>query len=221
MFRDSGKRTVQVLGHPSSAELSKKGFRDRSDILFVGALDDDLSPNVDSIVWFVRDVLPVLDRLLGSAYSLNVVGRNKASRLKEIAGTRVKFFGMVENVQEFYSDNRILIAPTRFAAGIPIKLIDAAAAGLPAVATPLLADQLGWRSGIEVLAGSSPVEFAQMCHRLYVDEQVWQQIRQAVLERVKRDFGMEKFTADVASILGRIPIMGELRRTGGSTVNVS
>ena len=52
---------VRIVGHEVAVEPAARPFDDRSDILFVGALDDDISPNVDSLVWFVREIMPLLE----------------------------------------------------------------------------------------------------------------------------------------------------------------
>jgi hypothetical protein len=48
----------------------------------------------------------------------------------------------------------------RFAAGIPLKVVEAVAAGIPAVITPLLSQQLGWSGGDPLPTAESPEQFA-------------------------------------------------------------
>ena len=65
---------------------------------------------------------------------------------------RVTLIGTVGDVMPLYQQHRVFIAPTRFAAGLPYKLHEAASFGLPAVTTSLLAGQLGWTDGKDILA---------------------------------------------------------------------
>ena len=58
----------------------------RRDILFVGALDDDPSPNTDSLLWFVDEIMPLLDGLVGDDWQLLVAGRAGAPRVRRLAG---------------------------------------------------------------------------------------------------------------------------------------
>jgi dTDP-glucose 4,6-dehydratase len=204
VFRELDKADVRVLGHSLTVEPTSTPFSNRSNILFVGALDDDESPNVDSLVWFVRRVMPLLDRLLGSTYCLTVAGRNGSRIVRELGSTRVHFLGRVEDLHEFYSASRIFIAPTRYAAGIPMKVHESASAGLPAVATSLLADQLRWKDGRELLVADDPEDFARACFRLYSDEKVWSTLRANASERIKNDCSPSKFSARVASALAEI-----------------
>ena len=203
-FRETLNIDVRVLGHSLTDEPICTPFNERVNILFVGALDDDASPNVDSLVWFVRNVMPLLDRLLGESYDLNVVGRNGSEVARKLASSRVKFFGRVDSVKTFYSSARLFIAPTRYAAGLPMKVHEAAAVGLPVVATPLLAEQLGWRHGSELLIADDPESFAHACSRLYSDKEVWTALRTNALERIKLDCSPLEFSARMSSILSAI-----------------
>ena len=96
---------------------------------------------------------------------------------------------------------RIFVAPTRFAAGIPLKLCEAAAQGIPIVATRLLAEQLGWTDGIELLAADSAQGFADQCKRLYRDGELWERLRVGTLERIKSDYSLRRFSENLARIL--------------------
>ena len=66
----------------------------------------------------------------------------------------------VDDLTPLYDDARVFVAPTRYSAGISLKVIEAAARGVPIVCTPLVARQLGWISGEELLTAETPAEFA-------------------------------------------------------------
>ena len=121
-----------------------KEFSAREGILFVGALRDEGSPNVDSILWFIVNVLPLIEKEIPDI-NLYIVGDKGAQSLASIEKTNVSFLGRLENLKEIYNNCRVFIAPTRFAAGIPHKVHEATAMGIPSVTTPLLAEQLDWQ----------------------------------------------------------------------------
>ncbi len=116
---------------------------------------------------------------------------------------RVTLLGAVADVAPLYEQHRVFIAPTRFAAGLPYKLHEAAAFGLPAVATSLLAGQLGWADGNELLAAdpADPAGFAARVVRLYRDEALWLALREAALIRVAQDAAYEPFRAALNRVL--------------------
>jgi glycosyltransferase involved in cell wall biosynthesis len=94
-----------------------------------------------------------------------------------------------------------VIAPTRFAAGIPHKVTEAAAHGVPVVLTPLLAGQLGWSEGVEALVAEGPAAFAAAVRRVHDDSDLWIQLRRAALAAVRRDHSPERFQSAVAAVV--------------------
>ena len=69
--------------------------------------------------------------------------------------------------------------------------------GIPAVTTNLLAQQLQWDHGKELLSGITVEEFSQQCIRLYRDPQVWSEIREGGLKAVKNDCSNSKFNSSI------------------------
>jgi O-antigen biosynthesis protein len=100
-----------------------------------------------------------------------------------------------------YDTAKIFIAPSRFAAGIPLKILDAAAHGIPIVATSLLGHQLGWTNGEELLLADNAEDFAESCIKLYNDPVLWQKLRENALNRVAQDCSQESFDQTIKKIL--------------------
>jgi GT2 family glycosyltransferase len=192
---------VDVVGHTVTARPIATTFAERCNILFIGNLDYDYSPNVDSIVWFVQQVLPELIKELPDL-KLIIVGSNRSQQLRTIHHPAIQFVGMVDDLTPYYANCRIFIAPTRFAAGIPCKVYDAAAYGISVVCSQLIQQQLGWNEG-EVLAAdvTQPANFVQQCLRLYTDAICWKEVRNRALQRVQQDCAEDKFTATLLGVV--------------------
>jgi glycosyltransferase involved in cell wall biosynthesis len=62
------------------------------------------------------------------------------------------------------------VVPTRFAAGIPLKLIEAMSYGIPTVVSRLIAGQLELSDGVEVLVADDSLDFAKKLVELYQNE---------------------------------------------------
>lgn len=193
-------KTVRVLGHMIEPRPTTNDFDDRSGILFVGAIHADYTPNADSIVWFVDRVLPLLRDRLSAPLKFVIAGLNKSQAVSQRIGADVIATGVLDDLTPLYEQCRIFVAPTRFAAGIPHKIHEAAGRGLPCVVTPLLAEQLGWTAKTDLLTGNDPEAFAASCAQLYMDARLWTRIRENALFRVKQDCSPRAF----ASTLGEV-----------------
>src|SRR5437867_474940 len=177
-LREFGGPDAQVVGHTVDPQPTATPFAERADLLFVGALLEN-TPNEDAVLYFVREILPLVRKKVDC--KLVVVGNNKSTKVAGLDGTNVRIIGAVDDLIPWYSRARAFVVPTRYAAGIPLKLYDASAFGLPSIVTPLIADQVGWRDGHELLVGASPEDFAARVIDLWSDEQVWMCVRSGVI----------------------------------------
>ena len=120
IFRGAGCRQVAVLGLGTEPAPIANGLAQRRDLLFVGALGEDASPNADAVAWFVQEVMPLLDQRLGTGYRLLVAGRCRAPKILALASPRVQILGLVDDLTPLYATARMFVAPTRYAAGLPL-----------------------------------------------------------------------------------------------------
>ena len=203
-LRDAGLSRVHVLGHTVTPRPTPSGFAARRDILALGSLYATDTPNFDGLQWFIAEVWPLVRAALGNVRLLVagfvVDGLDAASLL---TGPGVEHLGFVEDIAPLYDTARVFLAPTRFAAGIPFKVHEAAAFGVPVVATDLLAQQLGWQPGRDLMAcpASDPVGFAGVLCQLFDDEALWQAVRDAALARVRVDCSHAHYLAEIRAIL--------------------
>ena len=160
-------------------------------MLFLAAIHQQDSPNWDALDWFATRVLPLVEEALGWETRLTVAGY--VSPTISFGGyrhhSRITFRGPVEDIEPLYNAHRIVVAPTRYAAGAPYKVHEAASFGVPVVATELLRRQLEWQDGRHLLAADSgdPAKFAQQVIAAYRDPTLWQSLRDNALDRIRED----------------------------------
>jgi len=200
IFRDAGFPKVHILSHCVEVRKPAATFKDRAGLLFVGAILDDSDPNGDSVWWFIEQVLPILRRR-GFADEIYIVGTNHSKRLLNLSIPGVSMIGRVEDVTPWYDRARVFFAPTRFSAGIPLKVVEAVANGIPSVVTPLLATQLQWISGTELLTAETPEKFATVLLGLYQSEPLWNRLQQHAFRRVTQEYSMAAMVQSIASAL--------------------
>jgi glycosyltransferase involved in cell wall biosynthesis len=175
---------IVVWGHPVEARADGRPFDERRDLLFVGSFFAPQSPNQDAVSFFVREVLPLIRRRVDCR--LRIVGYGASGAVGQLSSDWVEVVGYAEDLAPYYEACRVFIVPHRYSAGLPLKLCEAMARGLPAVASDLTAFQLGVEDGREALVGRSAEELAEQVVRLYTDERVWNEVRANALEFVRR-----------------------------------
>jgi GT2 family glycosyltransferase len=175
---------IAVWGHPVELRPTPRPFADRRDLLFLGSFFAERSPNEDALTFLVREVLPLVASRIDCR--LHVVGYKAQETVAHLASDRVHVVGYAEDLTPWYDESRVLVVPHRYSAGIPLKLCEGMARGLPAVVSELTALQLGVEDGKEVLVGRTPAELANAIVRLHEDESAWNDLRANALDFVRR-----------------------------------
>lgn len=201
-YRKRGYDSVAVVGHRVIPAPTSAAFERRRGILFVGAIHAYDSPNADSVSWFAREVWPLLRHQLPPETEFLVAGINKSGRISQLNGNGTRICGFMENLTELYDRSRIFVSPTRYAAGLPHKVHEAAAYGLPIVGTSLIARQLGASNGGAILVADTPQQFVQAAAKLYTDEALWMKTRQLGIAMVERDCSATHFKDSLIDALG-------------------
>ena len=201
-FAEHGVKNVSILSHRIDPSPTPTPFEGRSGFLFVGPVLSYGSPNADSIEWFATAIYPQIRDQLGDDVAFRTAGTNHAPQLFPLEGNGVEFLGRVPDLTSVYDQSRVFVAPTRFAAGIPFKCGEAAAQGVPIVATSLLANQLGWKAEEELLVADAAEDFARQCVRLHQDPDLWARIRARAIERVEATYSTRIFAGTLRDAVG-------------------
>lgn len=103
-------------------------------LVFWGRMD--FEPNVDAVTWFAHDVWPLLRERHPDA-TWNIVGKNPRPELQELNNEPgINLVGGVPDVRTWARAAAVTVLPMRCGGGIKNKLLEAAAMGLPIVASP-------------------------------------------------------------------------------------
>jgi len=122
-----------VYFHPASKQIADKNRKLCCTLIFCGLMD--YYPNVDAVVWFVKEVLPRLRSKLGRV-NFHVVGAKPAKEVLNLTDNPgVKVLGRVKDVRPHIRQAAISVAPIRIARGIQNKVLEAMAMAKPIVAT--------------------------------------------------------------------------------------
>ncbi len=115
----------------------------------------DFAPNVQGARWFSRNVWPQLDHI-----PWKLIGRCSDQMPFGVAT------GAVEDALPELARVEVAIVPLLAGSGTRLKILEAWAAGTPVVSTTIGCEGLGVTSGVELLIGDTPEEFADAVLRL-------------------------------------------------------
>jgi glycosyltransferase involved in cell wall biosynthesis len=142
MLAICGETRVQVV--PNGVDVDRIRPRsaptDEPVVVFCGVMN--YPPNVEAVLWFVGRVWPLVTAVRPDA-RFEIVGSNAVSAiraLQDIPGVTV--VGAVDEVEPYLWRSAISVAPLLFARGVQNKVLEAIAAGLPTVITPIVAEGL-------------------------------------------------------------------------------
>jgi glycosyltransferase involved in cell wall biosynthesis len=149
----------------------------------------------------------LIERTLGWRTRLTIAGfAGDHGALDRFSGhARITLRGAVADLAPLYDAHRIFIAPTRYAAGLPYKICEAASFGLPVAASELLRQQLGWSNDQDMLAADTvdPAAFARQVLALYQSESLWHRIRAGAAARIRTECGDAACERVLSGILQR------------------
>jgi polysaccharide biosynthesis protein PslH len=128
------------------------------DVIFCGVFN--YGPNEQGALWLASEVWPLVTRELPDA-TLWLVGMHPARAVRALgANPSIKVTGAVPAVQPYLWQAAVAAAPLLLARGVQNKVLEALAAGLPAVVTPPVMEGLPAGVRIACREAGGPTQFA-------------------------------------------------------------
>jgi len=129
----------------------------------------DYRPNVDAVVWFCNEILPIVQAEIPEA-NFTICGSRPAPTVRNLAKQRgVSVTGWVADTRPYLDRAEVFVAPLRMARGVQNKVLEALAMGLPCVASVAARSGTVIPNGEGILATDDPKEFAGHVVRLLQD----------------------------------------------------
>lgn len=204
ILHENGVKNVKILGHAIEPNYKGLSFEERKDVLVVGGILEEDSSNEDALWWYLENAWEKSEIALKC--NLNVTGKSHSQRLKNCKLIGLNLMGHINDLTSLYQSQRIFVTTTRFATGIPWKIHEAMANGIPCVVSKLLANQLGVTDGKEALVCNDPDEAVKKTVELYTNANLWSSIREEGFNLVKRDCDIEKFKNIIQATLDELSV---------------
>lgn len=147
--------------------------------------------NVDAATWWLTEVWPLL-REAHPDVRVVVAGDRPARAVRRAvagAGPRVQLLAAPPDLRAILARATLALAPLRCGSGVPVKILEAWAAGVPVVATPWAAAGTTGRPGEDLkIAGEQPREWVEAILSLLDDPEARERLRDNGRRRLAADY---------------------------------
>lgn len=203
-LESGGRYRVVPNAIDPSAYPERQGWPARPTVLFTGTLD--YRPNADAVRWLLDKVMPLVWEHVPEARVL-IVGRGPAADLvaRGQHDPRIAVSGEVESVDPYWTRASLYALPVRGGGGTRFKAMEAMAAGLPLVSTPMGMEGIQAADGTHYLAGQTPTQLAAAIVRLLGDEALRERLAAAGSQLVREQYDWQVVAARLLDAYRELP----------------
>ncbi len=155
------------------------------------ATNYDWVHNVDGVIWFIENVLPLVQNIYPDA-KLQLIGKNPPAIFNKYSGDGVEVLGFVPSVKEYLAKANVYIAPLFVGGGIRIKILEAMAMKLPVVATPVSAEGIKASDEDGLYVSDNVKTSAKYINQLFADKNLCQTKGNAARDFIKKQHTWKK-----------------------------
>lgn len=189
------KNKLRVLPHGVNDHIvnyNRDVIPKKDTVCFLGKMD--YQPNVDAVVWFVDNVLPILPENI----KFKIIGAQPSSKVLGLAKkypSRVEVTGFVEDPYYDIKACLCVVAPMLSAAGIQNKVLEAMAVGQVVVSSSVaIAPLRNVQAGQEILQADTPKQWSEKINWVAdQDEEHLQEFKKRAKEYIKSNYSWEAY----------------------------
>ncbi len=177
-------------------------------MIFCGCMS--YGPNIDAVLFFCREILPLVHLQRPDAV-LFIVGKDPPASVRSLSdGKRVVVTGRVPEVAPFYRKASLAVCPVRYGSGTRIKILDAFAFRKPVVSTTIGAEGIAARPGENILLADDPEQFASACVSVLNDQALSRRLATAGFALVEKEYQWKFIEHKVGEIVAPKPPAGPM-----------
>ena len=190
----------------TSADTRPSPLPPRS-LIFTGKMD--FRPNVDAVLWFCHEVLPLVRREMPDV-RFYIIGQSPHRRVLRLADDpAVTVTGYVDDVRSYIAGACVYVVPLRIGGGTRLKVLEAMAMGKPIVSTSLGCEGFeGLESGRELSVADTPEEFAQQVIGLFDDASRRERLGRAARRFVEEQYDWRLIVPKLEQVYEKLDVGG-------------
>jgi len=164
------------LGDDSFLQEPNLQFEQASNnLLYIGTLSWEA--NIDGLLWFYKEIWPLVKHQHPTV-KLYIIGKHADERIKTIAAEddQIILTGFIEDVEPYFIENKVFIAPLRFGSGIKVKIVNALYRGIPCVTTSIGTEGLKTMDEEHIFIKDNAKDYAAAIHQLFTNKTTWEKL---------------------------------------------
>lgn len=171
-------------------------------LIFTGKMD--FRPNVDAVLWFCQEVLPLVQGKVPDV-RFYIVGQSPHRRVLRLADDpAVTVTGYVDDVRPYIAGACVYVIPLRMGGGTRLKVLEAMAMGKAIVSTSLGCEGFeGLVPSRDLFVADPPEEFAQRVIELLSDASRRERLGQAARRFVEEQYDWRLIVPKLESVYAR------------------
>lgn len=179
---------VNGVDTSSSVEPSLVSRSDQVELVYTGHMG--YLPNVEAVIRFATNILPVLTRTLPSV-SLLVAGRSPTAQIQRLNDSN--YLQVIADPQDTTPllRDRILVVPLRVGGGSRLKVLEGFAAGATVVSTTKGAEGLSVRPDVHFRLVKQDEDWRKQLRAVVADPEADLRMRRVALEYVRRNYSWD------------------------------
>ena len=191
---DARLTVLPICVDPAKHPLARRAGQ-ASHILHLGTMF--WPPNIEGVLWFAREVLPlVLQKAPDACFT--IAGKRPPPSVQALSDPdspvvgHVEIPGFVADPQPLLDRSRVFVVPVRAGGGMRVKILDAWQWGVPVVSTTVGAEGIAIQPGENILLADTPAEFAQAVAHVLSSDDVARRLRQNGRDWVQKHYDWRK-----------------------------
>jgi len=169
-------------------------------IAFFGKMD--YQPNIDAVIWFVKNVLPKLHKDL----KFIIVGANPSKQVKNLSKkySNIEITGYVKDPYIILKSSLCVVSPMQTGGGIQNKILESMALGTINIVSSLASKAIGAKHGKDYFVIDDPQEIATLINNIYKNPQAFEVIKINAREFIKNNFTWQIYENKLLTIINKV-----------------
>ncbi|MEM2954762.1 MAG: glycosyltransferase, partial [Candidatus Nanoarchaeia archaeon] len=169
-------------------------------IVFFGKMN--YQPNIDAVLWFVKNVLPKLNKEL----KVHIVGAHPSEKIKNLEKKykNIIVTGFVKDPYEIIKSSLCVVAPMQTGGGIQNKILESMALGTINIMSSLAAKPIGARHKKEIIIADDPKKMAYFINDIFKNPKKYEYLKDNSKKFIANNFTWSIYEKNIIKIIKEV-----------------